>query len=91
VLGAVPHQLRGYLARFNSMTITGVRRGIRQVHGCSETVVKAYEKEGFNIVQRACDETGYLEKLTGLKETYNESEAVMEAVDWDADGAEDGF
>jgi len=89
VLGAVPHQLRGYLARFNSMTITGA--AYDRCTGCSETVVKAYEKEGFSMVQRACDETGYLEELTGLKELYNESEAVMEAVDWDEDDAEDGF
>ncbi|KZO99221.1 hypothetical protein CALVIDRAFT_561615 [Calocera viscosa TUFC12733] len=89
VLGAVPHQLRGYLARFNSMTITGA--AYDRCTGCSEAVVKAYEKDGFRMVQRACDETGYLEELTGLKELYSESEAVMEAVDWDEDDAEGDF
>ncbi|KZO99225.1 E1-like protein-activating [Calocera viscosa TUFC12733] len=89
VLGAVPHQLRGYLARFNSMTITGA--AYDRCTGCSEAVVKAYEKDRFNMVQRACDETGYLEELTGLKELYSESEAVMEAVDWDEDDAEGDF
>ncbi|EJU01568.1 E1-like protein-activating [Dacryopinax primogenitus] len=89
VLGAVPHQLRGYLARFNSIPITGA--AYERCTGCSDIAVKEYEKEGFNMVQRACDETGYLEQLTGLKDLYDESDAVMEAVEWDGDDAEGDF
>lgn len=36
VLGLVPHQMRGYLARFNTMLITGAAFG--SCTGCSETV-----------------------------------------------------
>ncbi|KZO99224.1 hypothetical protein CALVIDRAFT_561617 [Calocera viscosa TUFC12733] len=39
VLGAVPRQLRGYLARFNSMTLTGA--AYDRCTGCSEAIVKA--------------------------------------------------
>ena len=36
VLGLVPHQMRGYLARFNTMLITGAAFG--NCTACSETV-----------------------------------------------------
>ncbi|KAG8898246.1 Autophagy protein 7 [Tulasnella sp. 408] len=83
VLGLVPHQMRGYLARFNTMIITGAAFG--SCTGCSETVLKAYESEGFPMLLKAFNEVGYLEKLTGLDKLHSEGEAALEAVDWDED------
>ncbi|KAG8950091.1 Autophagy protein 7 [Tulasnella sp. 424] len=83
VLGLVPHQMRGYLARFNTMLITGAAFG--SCTGCSETVIKAYESEGFPMLLKAFNEVGYLEKLTGLDKLHSEGEAALEAVDWDED------
>ncbi|KAG8932462.1 Autophagy protein 7 [Tulasnella sp. 418] len=88
VLGLVPHQIRGYLARFNNMLITGA--AFNSCTGCSETVLQAYEQEGFPMLLRAFGETGYLEKLTGLDKLYNEGEAALENVDWDEDDEVDG-
>ncbi|EPT02229.1 hypothetical protein FOMPIDRAFT_1022889 [Fomitopsis schrenkii] len=86
VLGAVPHQLRGFLAQFRNMPITGA--AYDRCTGCSETVLRAYEMGGFDVLLRAFNEPGYLETLTGLDKLYDEGEAALEAVGWDED--EDG-
>jgi len=46
-------------------------------------VLRAYETEGFPMLLRAFNETGFLEKLTGLDKLYSEGEAIMESVDWE--------
>ncbi|CAE6461216.1 unnamed protein product [Rhizoctonia solani] len=80
ILGVVPHQLRGFLAQFSNKLITGA--AYEKCTGCSETILKEYESRGFEMALRAFNETGYLEKVTGLDKLYAESEAVMESVDW---------
>jgi len=81
VLGLVPHQLRGYLARFNSVMITGA--AFKNCTGCGDAILHAYESEGFPMLLRVFNELGYLEKLTGLDKLHSEAEAVMESVDWE--------
>ena len=46
-------------------------------------VLKAYEERGFDMMLKAFNETGYLEKLTGLDKLYEEGEEALESVDWD--------
>ncbi|THG93509.1 hypothetical protein EW026_g7746 [Hermanssonia centrifuga] len=86
VLGLVPHQLRGFLAEFRNMPITGA--AYSRCTGCSDTVLEAYEKEGFPVLLRAFNEPGYLEALTGLDKLYDEGEAALASVDWDIDEGE---
>jgi len=81
VLGLVPHQLRGFLAQFRNMPITGA--AYHRCTGCSETILNAYEKDGFEMLLKAFNETGYLESLTGLDKLYDEGEAAFEAMGWD--------
>jgi ubiquitin-like modifier-activating enzyme ATG7 len=81
VLGLVPHQLRGFLAQFRNLPITGA--AYDKCTGCSEIVLKAYEEQGFNMLLKAFNEPGFLEKLTGLDKLYNEGDAAMESVDWE--------
>jgi len=83
VLGLVPHQLRGFLAQFRNMLIVGP--AYDRCTGCSETVLKAYEARGFEMMLQAFNEPGYLEKLTGLDKLHDEGEAALESVDWDED------
>ncbi|KAI6028233.1 hypothetical protein EDC04DRAFT_2869118 [Pisolithus marmoratus] len=73
VLGLVPHQLRGFLAQFRNLPVTG------------EAIINVYEKEGFAMILRACNETGYLEALTGLDKLHMEGDAALESVEWDED------
>ncbi|KAG8876401.1 Autophagy protein 7 [Tulasnella sp. 331] len=83
VLGIVPHQLRGYLARFNNMLITGGAFG--NCTGCSEPILNAYEKDGFPMLLKVFNELGYLEKISGLDKLHDAGDAAMESVDWDED------
>ncbi|KDN42002.1 hypothetical protein RSAG8_07047, partial [Rhizoctonia solani AG-8 WAC10335] len=87
ILGLVPHQLRGFLAQFSNKLIAGA--AYDKCTGCSETILKEYESRGFEMALRAFNETGYLEKLTGLDKLYADSEAAMENVDW-FEGGEGG-
>jgi len=86
ILGLVPHQLRGFLAQFRNMLITGA--AYDRCPGCSETVLQAYEENGFDMLLQAFNEPGYLESLTGLDKLHDEGEAIMESVDWDEDDEE---
>ncbi|KAG7096468.1 hypothetical protein E1B28_003901 [Marasmius oreades] len=81
VLGLVPHQLRGYLAQFRNLHVVGAVYD--RCTGCSETVIEAYEKEGFSMMLRAFNDPKYLERLTGLDKLYDEGEKAFEGVDWD--------
>jgi len=89
VLGLVPHQLRGFLAQFRTMPIVGA--AFDSCTGCSETVLKAYETQGFAMLLRAFNETGFLEALTGLDKLHAEGEQALEAVDWEEGGSDEDF
>ncbi|KAF8999186.1 E1-like protein-activating [Cyathus striatus] len=89
VLGVVPHQVRGFLAQFRSINLVG--RAYDKCTGCSETVLKAYETQGFDMLLKAFNDQKYLEQLTGLDKLFDESEAAMESVDWVEEGDEDDF
>jgi len=51
-------------------------------------VIQTYEKEGFDMLLKAFNDTKYLESLTGLDKLFDEGEAALESVDWEE--AEDG-
>jgi ubiquitin-like modifier-activating enzyme ATG7 len=87
-LGIVPHQLRGFLAQFNTLRIVG--QAYDRCTGCSAAVVKAYRSLGFEMLMRAFNEEQYLEKLTGLDKMYAEAEELEAAVDWDVEDEDEG-
>lgn len=86
-LGIVPHQIRGFLAQFHNMKISG--RAYDRCTGCSDLVVKAYEKDGFEMLVKAFEDAKFLEQITGLDKLYAESEALMDSVDWDEEEEEE--
>ncbi|KAI8989203.1 E1-like protein-activating [Trametes punicea] len=88
ILGLVPHQLRGFLAQFRNVPIVGP--AYSKCTGCSETVLKAYEKDGFDMLLRAFNETEFLPSLTGLDKLYEEAQAAIENDDL-VDAEEDDF
>jgi len=87
VLGQVPHQLRGFLSQFRTIPLVGA--AYDKCTGCSETVLKAYEKEGFEMLVKAFNDVKYLESLSGLDKLFDEGEAALEKVDWDEEGEDD--
>jgi ubiquitin-like modifier-activating enzyme ATG7 len=62
----VPHQIRGFLSTFENVSVVG--RSYKCCSACSGNIVNEYRQEGWNFVQRALNETGYVEELSGLKE-----------------------
>ncbi|KAJ4498419.1 hypothetical protein C8R41DRAFT_757279 [Lentinula lateritia] len=89
VLGLVPHQLRGYLAQFRNLHIVGA--AYDRCTGCSETVLKAYESQGFDMMLNAFNDPKYLERLTGLDKLYEDGEKALEDVEWVEGDDEDDF
>ena len=87
ILGLIPHQLRGYLAEFRTVPIKGA--AYSRCTGCSDTVLAAYESQGWDMLVRAFNEPKFLEALTGLDKLYAEGEAVLESVDWEVEDEED--
>ncbi|SAM85228.1 probable APG7-component of the autophagic system [Ustilago bromivora] len=91
VLGIVPHQLRGFLALFNTLRVVG--QAYDRCTGCSASVVEAYRSKGFEMLLQAFNEDKYLEQLTGLDKMYKEAEELEAALDWDVEDEDedDGF
>ncbi|BGP41117.1 Autophagy protein 7, partial [Rhodotorula kratochvilovae] len=92
-LGLVPHQLRGFLARFETLRITG--QAYDRCTGGSASalltaplfaraqILAAYARDPFALVRAACEDAKHLERLTGLDVLERETEALLaEGVDW---------
>ncbi|KXN81430.1 Ubiquitin-like modifier-activating enzyme ATG7 [Leucoagaricus sp. SymC.cos] len=66
----VPHQIRGCLAQFRNLNVMGASYDKRS--GCSETVLQAYEKEGFTDLLKAFNDQKYFESPTGSDKLLDE-------------------
>ncbi|KAI1710532.1 thiF family domain-containing protein [Ditylenchus destructor] len=67
LLGATPHQLRGFLSRFHTMTPT-VRR-FERCTACGTQVRKLYAEKGFDgFLHEVFNDPSILEQVTGLAE-----------------------
>ncbi|GAA5970868.1 hypothetical protein JCM11641_004487 [Rhodosporidiobolus odoratus] len=88
-LGIVPHQIRGFLAQFDNLKITG--QAYDRCTGCSKAILDAFQKNPLDVVLKAGEDAKYLERLTGLDKLEEETERMMaEGVDWEEeDGDED--
>ena len=80
-LGLVPHQLRGGLSTWKTTLIKG--EAYPQCTACSRTVVEAYKEHGWDMMKKAFDEEGYLERLTGLDKLQEEG---MDEMSGDSEG-----
>ncbi|WAR54291.1 hypothetical protein PtB15_3B805 [Puccinia triticina] len=84
VLGLVPHQIRGFLAKFENLKLVGP--AYDKCTGCSHKVINEYEKSKFSMLLQAFNDPKYLENLTGLSQLYEDSQQVnMESLEWDDD------
>ena len=83
-LGLVPHQIRGFLASFDNMLVHGPAYDC--CSACSDKVVGAYERDGWEFVKRALDERGWVEELSGLKEVQRRAEEADVEGEWSSEG-----
>ncbi|PLB50504.1 autophagy-related protein 7 [Aspergillus steynii IBT 23096] len=80
-LGLVPHQIRGFLSTFENIPILG--KSYSCCSACSDNIVRAYKSQGWEFVQKALNEPGYVEELSGLKEVQSKAEATIADMEWD--------
>uniref|UniRef100_A0A8C2YYW7 Ubiquitin-like modifier-activating enzyme ATG7 n=1 Tax=Cyclopterus lumpus TaxID=8103 RepID=A0A8C2YYW7_CYCLU len=63
-LGLVPHQIRGFLSRFDNVLPASM--AFDKCTACSPIVLEQYEREGFNFLSNVFNSThSFLEDLTG--------------------------
>jgi len=88
-LGAVPHQVRGFLSAFRTDCMRGA--AFDKCTACSRVVVDAYKSRGFDFVRDALNHGSYLEDLTGLSAMQKQAEAALESLSFfdEADDEED--
>lgn len=70
-LGIVPHQIRGFLSRFQDVLPS--TSAFTLCTGCSPKVVNKYLDEGIEFLLKAFNDPTYLEELTGLDELHKET------------------
>lgn len=87
-LGIIPHQIRGFLNRFQNLLIKG--ESYPCCSACSPPILSAYRKEGWEFVKRALEDKDYVAELSGLAEVQRKAEALSNDVDWDEEGVAQG-
>ncbi|KAM8867570.1 ubiquitin-like modifier-activating enzyme ATG7 isoform 1-T2 [Synchiropus picturatus] len=74
-LGLVPHQIRGFLSRFDNVLPASL--AFDKCTACSSTVINHYEKEGFDFLAKVFNSShSFLEDLTGLTLLHQETQAA---------------
>ncbi|GAQ88871.1 ubiquitin activating E1 enzyme-like protein [Klebsormidium nitens] len=89
-LGLVPHQVRGFLAFFSQLLVTG--HAFDKCTACSAAVVREYHHRGPDFLLQAFNTPTFLEDLTGLtalRAATDELLAEWEAGDDSAADADD--
>ncbi|KAL5110596.1 Ubiquitin-like modifier-activating enzyme ATG7 [Taenia crassiceps] len=67
----LPHHIRGFLSQFSE--IVPCTTAFSRCSACSQPVLDAYAKEGFDFLLRVFDNAAYLEEVSGLKELQVET------------------
>jgi len=86
-LGLVPHQIRGFMATFQNLPISG--QSYDCCSACSPKIVDEYKNSGFDFVKRALTDKNYVTELSGLAEVQRAAEAAADDVEWDSEPEED--
>ncbi|KAL1957129.1 hypothetical protein VTO42DRAFT_6272 [Malbranchea cinnamomea] len=86
-LGLVPHQIRGFLSNFSNVVTWG--KSYECCSACSNNIIEAYRKDGWEFVQRALNEKDYVEELSGLREVQRKAEQAAECIDFDDEALND--
>lgn len=74
-LGLVPHQIRGFLSRFDNVLPASL--AFDKCTACSPIVLDQYEREGFQFLSKVFNSShSFLEDLTGLTLLHQETQAA---------------
>lgn len=83
-LGIIPHTIRGYLNNFNNIQVEG--KPYDCCSACSDKIIDLYESDPWGFVQKALNERGYVEDVSGLSEVQRKADAAAEELEWDSEG-----
>ncbi|KAF2011890.1 autophagy-related protein 7 [Aaosphaeria arxii CBS 175.79] len=83
-LGLVPHTIRGYLGNFNNIQVEG--KPYDCCSACSDTIIDLYQQDPWDFVQRALNEKGWVEEVSGLAEVQRKADAAADGLEWDEEG-----
>ncbi|XP_030853789.1 ubiquitin-like modifier-activating enzyme ATG7 [Strongylocentrotus purpuratus] len=81
-LGLVPHQIRGFLARYHCVLPASLC--FDKCTACCDIVLASYEREGFDFLLKVFNKPRFVEDLTGLSQLHLESE-LIEILDFSDD------
>ncbi|KAG0244754.1 Autophagy protein 7 [Actinomortierella wolfii] len=87
VLGVLPHQIRGFLSRYQNLLIAG--QAYDRCTACSDPILEAYKNEGFGFLYKVFADAKYLEDVSGLTKLKEESENLE--MEWDDEDEDDDF
>lgn len=74
-LGLVPHQIRGFLSRFDNVLPASL--AFDKCTACSTIVLENYERDGFEFLAKVFNSShSFLEDLTGLTLLHQETQAA---------------
>ncbi|KAG1668338.1 Ubiquitin-like modifier-activating enzyme ATG7 [Nymphon striatum] len=71
VLGIIPHQIRGFLSQFSQ--VLPATSAFDKCTACSSIVRERYEKEGFEFLLQAFNDSEFLENVSGLTALKNDT------------------
>ncbi|PSN61391.1 autophagy-related protein 7 [Corynespora cassiicola Philippines] len=83
-LGAVPHTIRGYLNNFSNLQVEG--QPYDCCSACSDKVLDCYQKDPWGFVQKALNEKGWVEEMSGLAEVQRKADEAAAELEWDDEG-----
>jgi ubiquitin-like modifier-activating enzyme ATG7 len=82
LFGSVPHQIRGSLNNFKTMTVVGER--FDKCSACSQSILSCYEKDGFLFLEKVFSDYKILEAETGLDKLREQvDERYSDICEWD--------
>lgn len=80
MLGSIPHTVRGSLRTWENRVLEGHR--FPYCSACGDAVITAYREGGWDFVRQACEKSGWVEELSGLKSVQDGIEGID--VDWES-------
>ncbi|KAF2731459.1 E1-like protein-activating enzyme Gsa7p/Apg7p [Polyplosphaeria fusca] len=83
-LGSIPHTIRGYMSNFGNIQVEG--KPYDCCSACSDTILDLYRSDPWKFVQRALNEAGWVEDVSGLAEVQRKADAAAEELEWDEEG-----
>ena len=80
-LGIVPHQVRGFLASFSNMVLTG--KAYDKCTACSDAILTKYAQDGTAFLLKALADPAYIELVSGLTEMKKVMDQEDQDLEWD--------